>query len=85
MSNPVLPIIVPGTEERETEGPTGPRIRCPKCLWVPKKSDLWACTCGTTWHTFDTGGVCPGCMKQWSDTQCLLCQKWSAHSEWYEY
>jgi len=59
------------------------RIRCPLCRWEPRAEDLWACTCHFTWNTFDTGGVCPGCLKQWTRTKCLACHKWSAHSDWY--
>lgn len=75
------------TKEREDgyQGVTGPRIRCPLCEWMPSKSDLWGCECGHSWHTFDTGGVCPACMRQWESTQCLECKGWSAHSAWYEY
>jgi hypothetical protein len=64
-------------------GVCGPQIRCPKCKWQPRKNDRWACTCGHMWNTFDTGGVCPGCMHQWKDTQCPQCHQWSPHSEWY--
>ncbi|MFN0101185.1 MAG: hypothetical protein ACKV2U_03730 [Bryobacteraceae bacterium] len=75
------------TEERTGigSGVTGPRIRCPHCNWNPPPDELWACTCGHQWHTFDTGGVCPACVKQWMSTQCHECHGWSAHSGWYEY
>lgn len=63
--------------------PTGPRIRCPPCGWVPRKGNLWSCTCGHAWNTFDTGGICPGCLRQWMETQCLSCSRWSPHSAWY--
>lgn len=63
----------------------GPKIRCPLCEWQPTRSDEWSCVCGHCWHTFDTGGVCPGCMTQWMETQCLHCHGWSAHSDWYVY
>src|SRR5204863_2791906 len=43
----------------------------------------WSCTCGHSWNTFDTGGVCPACLQQWMETQCLSCTRWSAHSDWY--
>lgn len=74
---------LPGTEEYT--GLKGPRIRCPQCGWEPREKDEWGCTCGHSWNTFDTGGVCPGCLKQWSRTQCPMCGTWSAHSDWYEY
>jgi hypothetical protein len=60
------------------------RIRCPLCRWEPRAWDRWQCTaCRHIWNTFDTGGVCPGCLKQWTETMCLRCHKWSAHSAWY--
>jgi hypothetical protein len=68
-----------------TGGLRGPRIRCPLCEWEPDPGDVWGCVCGYYWHTFDTGGVCPECLHQWTATQCLACQGWSAHSAWYEY
>ena len=37
--------------------PSGPRIRCPLCGWSPRKEDVWSCTCGHLWNTFDTRGV----------------------------
>lgn len=88
MGNPIQPrklVLDPETEAHEGSGLTGPRIRCPKCEWTPGRGDEWGCTCGHQWHTFDTGGVCPQCMQQWAETQCLSCLAWSAHSDWYEY
>lgn len=88
MGKPVLDkpltVVEPGEEERESIV-TGPKIRCPLCEWQPRPDDLWSCECGHVWHTFDTGGVCPGCIKQWESTQCLECKGWSAHSDWYVY
>ena len=79
------PEITPDLEDKEPTGPSGPRIRCPLCGWTPAEGDLWLCTCGHTWNTFDTGGVCPACLKQWTSTRCLACHRWSAHSDWYQY
>ncbi len=64
-------------------GSGGPRIRCPKCNWSPRPDDLWSCKCGHQWNTFDTGGVCPNCLYQWTVTQCLACREISPHSDWY--
>ncbi len=65
------------------------KIECPKCKWEPKPNSLWSCSCGTSWHTFDTSGRCPSCKKQWDMTQCLShfesgCGKWSPHLAWYK-
>ena len=68
----------------EGTGASGPRIRCPVCGWQPRAHDRWRCRCGHVWNTFDTGGVCPGCLYQWTETQCLACGRWSPHSDWYE-
>lgn len=59
------------------------RIACPKCEWEPPPSARWSCTCGHAWNTFETGGQCPACRHLWRDTQCLACQKWSRHADWY--
>jgi hypothetical protein len=77
--------VEPGKEIDEEKGhePSGPQIRCPLCGWKPRKEDRWMCACGHTWNTFDTGGVCPACLHQWTTTQCLACHRWSAHSDWY--
>jgi hypothetical protein len=72
-----------------------PKIRCPICIWEPKKRDKWSCTpmgapehfsggCGKVWHTFDTRGLCPGCKHQWLYTTCLRCGATSLHEDWYE-
>ncbi|MDX1980692.1 MAG: hypothetical protein SFV51_10510 [Bryobacteraceae bacterium] len=78
-------ITRPRTGTEDYHGVTGPRIRCPLCEWEPTPADHWGCQCGHMWHTFDTGGVCPACLHQWTSTQCLSCSGWSAHSAWYEY
>jgi hypothetical protein len=64
-------------------GGAGAEIRCPLCGWTPNRGDVWACTCRYLWNTFDTGGVCPGCLRRWTMTACLSCHQWSPHSDWY--
>jgi hypothetical protein len=75
------PTMVTGDEPGLRRG--GPRIRCPRCTWEPGRDDQWICLCGHVWNTFDTGGVCPACRRQWEHTQCLRCQEWSRHQDWY--
>jgi len=70
-------------DQEKSHDPSGSRIRCPLCGWSPRKEDKWLCTCGNEWNTFDTGGVCPACLHQWTETQCLSCSRWSPHSYWY--
>jgi hypothetical protein len=60
------PVIVPERELAEEGKPRAsepPRIRCPLCGWSPRKEDLWSCSCGHLWNTFDTGGVCLQCLQ----------------------
>ncbi len=64
------------------------KIACPKCNWEPTPTDQWSCTCGHSWHTFDTAGRCPSCAKQWEETCCHPpeaggCGLWSQHLDWY--
>jgi hypothetical protein len=73
----------PGTSHRPGPDPGGPRIRCPRCAWEPRRQDTWACICLHVWNTFETGGVCPACGREWRETQCLRCHEWSPHADWY--
>lgn len=61
------------------------RIACPKCEWEPSAGDRWRCApgCDYVWNTFETMGRCPQCGKQWRETCCLECKKWSPHLDWY--
>jgi hypothetical protein len=78
------PVIVPSRDVKEKgDDSSSSHIRCPLCGWSPRKEDKWFCTCGNAWNTFDTGGVCPACLYQWAETQCLSCSRWSPHSDWY--
>jgi hypothetical protein len=42
---PLAPVLEPGVttgvEDKEHPGPSGPRIRCPLCGWMPAKHDVW--------------------------------------------
>ena len=79
---------------RDHAEPDFSRIRCPLCHWRPRASSRWFCDdcgypehffdgCGTTWNTFNTRGLCPGCAHQWRWTACLRCDGWSLHEAWY--
>lgn len=59
------------------------KIACPRCAWEPRAYHTWICSCFHTWNTFDTGGRCPNCRKQWEHTHCPSCQEWSPHLDWY--
>ena len=83
------------TKDLEDQHKSGaPRVRCPLCYWEPGPFSRWTCVpfdhpeyfkdgCGTNWHTFETGGVCPGCQHKWQYTACLQCVGWSPHEDWY--
>lgn len=62
-----------------------PQIYCPQCGYRPRADDRWRCVpcCATSWHTFWTGGVCPGCGIRWDRTQCPACGEVSPHGRWY--
>jgi hypothetical protein len=64
-----------------------PEIWCPKCGWRPRAEDRWICMpgCDTSWNTFWTAGLCPGCMHRWHNTQCLVCTRISPHRDWYHW
>ena len=56
--------------DRELEGhvASGSRIRCPLCRWSPRKEDKGFCPCGNEWNSFETGGICPVRLHQWTET-----------------
>jgi hypothetical protein len=69
-----------------------PHIHCPRCTWEPKPESRWTCApgepgsgCITSWHTFWTGGCCPGCGHYWMMTACHSCKKSSPHETWYHF
>jgi hypothetical protein len=63
--------------------PDGRHIRCPECKWKPSVENRWGCKCGHAWNTFLTGGLCPRCEYQWTETTCLACTETSPHADWY--
>ena len=77
------PVTIPDLDNQKDPGGAGHRIRCPRCSWEPRPEDRWCCSCLHVWNTFETRGVCPACMRQWQETQCLRCNEWSPHDDWY--
>ena len=60
------------------------KIACPKCDWEPDGKPYWQCDhCQTAFDTFETTAICPQCRKQFRDTQCIACRKFSPHLDWY--
>ena len=78
-----LALVHTRKDVRTDIGDFGVRIRCPECRWRPARHDRWQCDCGHLWNTFETGGRCPECLKQWKHTKCPRCAVWSPHDEWY--
>jgi hypothetical protein len=64
-----------------------PDIHCPACGYKPRAEDRWSCmpSCGTVFHTFWTGGTCPGCNHAWTQTQCPACNRLTPHKAWYHW
>ena len=57
-------------------------IQCPRCRYVPSQNDRWICDCGNIWNTFLTAAKC-SCGKQWEDTCCPNCRRFSEHFKFY--
>jgi hypothetical protein len=76
---------VPESLDVEDDAMKTPDIHCPSCRWKPGTAARWSCLprCGTSWNTFATGGLCPGCGVRWHRTQCLSCGVVSEHRAWY--
>lgn len=72
-------------EQRRTPPKEARDIHCPRCRYRPKPEDRWSCmpSCGAVFHTFWTGGLCPGCSYAWLQTQCPSCGRLSPHRSWY--
>jgi hypothetical protein len=73
----------PDVRDDKADDRGGSRIRCPNCAWEPGREAHWACACLHVWNTFETGGICPACQRQWLETQCPKCHVWSPHLAWY--
>ncbi|MBV8550466.1 MAG: hypothetical protein JOY54_04145 [Acidobacteriaceae bacterium] len=71
------------TEDTSGHSPSRTEDSLSQMYWSPHAHDRGVCHCGHFWNTFDTGGVCPACLYQWTMTACLSCRQWSPHSDWY--
>ena len=56
------PAVVIDREHDQEKGldPSGPRIRCPKCGWSPRREDKWFCACGVRMEHLRYGRDLPG-------------------------
>jgi Zn-dependent protease len=56
---------------------------CPSCRTAPPIGAYWKCSkCGSSFDTFQTGGVCPQCSATFDKTTCLDCRRQSPIAEW---
>lgn len=56
---------------------------CPACGTSPLVGPFWVCSdCHTKFDTFATGGICPGCGKQFTITHCSECDTRSPFAAW---
>jgi Zn-finger nucleic acid-binding protein len=71
------------TEETTPAPAAATSPRCPACRTPVSRGDRWQCSCGTVWNAFDTQGRCPRCQRQWDETKCPRCGRWSERAAWY--
>jgi Zn-dependent protease len=68
---------------RLARAPRHEGLACPSCRAAPLKGAYWQCDhCRQSFDTFEHGGVCPGCAKQFDTTACLECRNRHPLSEW---
>jgi hypothetical protein len=61
------------------------QVACPECGWQPDENYSGQCTCGHSWNSFQTYGVCPSCATVWQETECPACKQSSQHEDWYTF
>jgi RNA polymerase subunit RPABC4/transcription elongation factor Spt4 len=61
------------------------QVACPECGWQPDENYSWQCTCGHSWNSFQTYGVCPACAKVRQETECPTCKQSSQYESWYTF
>jgi hypothetical protein len=62
------------------------KVRCPRCLTVPK-SNFRLCDrdkCGNTFDVFLTHGVCPVCQTTFLQLVCEICHEFSPVFAWFD-
>jgi hypothetical protein len=70
-------------EAGKNQDSSGSRIRCSLWRLVAREGRQMVLRVRARVEHVDTGGVCPTCLHQWTETQCLSCSRWSPHSDWY--
>jgi Zn-dependent protease len=69
---------------RLARAPRNPDAACPSCGAHPLQGDVWVCDqCSTRFDTFAHRGVCPGCGKQFLETECIDCLRGHPITEWF--
>ncbi len=68
---------------RLARAPRHEGFACPSCRAAPLKGTYWRCDdCRQQFDTFEQGGVCPACGKQFAATACLECHNRHALPDW---
>ncbi|HLW64175.1 MAG TPA: M50 family metallopeptidase [Gemmataceae bacterium] len=57
---------------------------CPRCYTRPLVGNFWRCSsCGASFDTFETKGLCPRCWQEFDTTTCPRCSQSSPITEWF--
>jgi len=56
---------------------------CPHCGQHPPRGELWRCSCGMQFDTFQNGGSCPACTRAFPATSCPFCLQAAPLAQWY--
>lgn len=68
---------------RLAKAPRRSALACPGCKTQPPVGPFWRCVrCGESFDMFESRGVCPYCMAQYSTTYCPDCGRQSTVGDW---